>query len=187
MGRLKQLLPWPPGASADGSTVVESSFDAIAPHCDEMIVVVGAEAAVVAGALGPRRFRIVQADPDAEMFHSVRAGLVEARQCAGVAAAVVHPADQPAVRSQTVRMLLHEQQARPNRAVMPEFGGRGGHPVVIPTSLFDAILAFENDGGLREFWRQRPQRCLRVEVLDPGVRLDLDHPEDYRTAGVDKM
>src|SRR5262245_14196111 len=70
MGRLKQLLPWPPGASADGRTVVAASFDTIAPHCDEMIVVVGAEAEAVASALVPRRLRMVQADPDAEMFQS---------------------------------------------------------------------------------------------------------------------
>jgi len=179
MGRLKQLLPWPPGATDDGSTVVAASFDSIAPHCDEMIVVVGAQGEAVANALTPRRFRIVQADPDAEMFESIRAGLSEARTCDHQAAVMLHPADQPAVRSQTVRMLVHEFGQSSKRAVMPEFEGRGGHPVIIPASMFEAILSYGKGGGLRQFWQQRPQRCLRIAVLDPCVRQDLDYPEDY--------
>jgi CTP:molybdopterin cytidylyltransferase MocA len=66
---------------------------------------------------------------------------------------------------------------------MPEHGGRGGHPVIIPAAIARMILSERVAGGLRAFWASRRDRCRRHQVADPGVVRDLDQPGDYLAEG----
>lgn len=193
MGRTKQLLPWPPepkgstplaktpqAKTPQASTVVEASFDAISRHCDEMVVVLGHEAEAVAKALGHRSYERASVDPDAEMLEAIKAGLRQAMASGRTpSAAMVHPADQPAIDQETIQRLLREHINQPELAIMPDFKGCGGHPVIIPVTLFDTIFTFCSQGGLRQLWIEHPQRRLRVPVNDPGAIIDLDYPKDY--------
>jgi CTP:molybdopterin cytidylyltransferase MocA len=176
MGTLKQLLRWPPNGD---STVVAASFDAIAATCDQMIVVLGHQAPDIIEALGDRAFRQVHGDGDTELLVSVRAGLSAAIQLDSEAAVMLHLADHPAVMRSTVTRLLHTLHAEPERAVIPEYDGRGGHPVLIPAALVDRLLRYHGSGGLRQFWRSHPDVCHRIAVADAGVVLDLDTPDEY--------
>jgi molybdenum cofactor cytidylyltransferase len=178
MGRTKQLMPWP---TAGGSKpLVAAAFDAVRPACSEMIVVFGHQADTVAAALGGRSCYPVMSDPDAEMFESVRAGLKEANRIAPSATVLLHPADQPEVTRMTLDMLLRTIKADPAKAVMPEFEGKGGHPVLIPPTLVEALIEHGGEGGLRRFWRDHPESCVRIPVDDPSVTYDLDTPDQYR-------
>src|SRR5690554_3115419 len=90
MGRLKQLLPWPP---VDGERpLVAAAFDAIAPACCAMVVVVGHEADAVLAALGERTFQSARVESGAEMLVSVKAGLLAARAIHPTADVLLHPA-----------------------------------------------------------------------------------------------
>ncbi|GAG35708.1 unnamed protein product, partial [marine sediment metagenome] len=53
------------------------------------------------------------------------------------------------------------------------------HPALIPTAIIDELLAFPGRGGLRQFWIEHPERCLRIPTDDPGVIFDVDTPSDY--------
>lgn len=199
MGRTKQLLPWPVRAGDrsddDGlcssakphaapehaprpSTVVSASFDLIVPHCAVMIVVLGHDAPAVAAALTPRRYTAVISDPDAEMLHSVRLGLVEAQRLGEGSPVLLHLADLPAVDPNTVRTIV-ATGASTDTAVMPEHNGSGGHPAVIPAAQIHGIVTWQGDGGLRAYWQQNPDRTMRLAVDDPAVARDLDKPADY--------
>lgn len=173
MGAPKQLLPWNSG------TVVSSAFDAIAPHCERMIVVLGHEAAKISHALAPRPFVPVHTDPDAEMIVSIKAGLAAAAGLSGGDAVLLHPADLPGVAPSTVRLIVDVHRRHPQQAIMPESDGRGGHPVLIPRAMFAEILGQDVPGGLRMFWQGHADRCRRVTVDDPGCVHDLDTPADY--------
>lgn len=181
MGRLKQVLPWPPESGE--RTVAAAAFDAVAPACCAMVVVVGHEAESVLASLGERKFVAVHVDSQAEMLNSVKAGLQAARALHSSADVLLHPADHPEVERETIDRLVQELAATPEQAVMPEFAGRGGHPVVIPVALVESILAYRANGGLRQYWLDHPDRCRRLAVDDGSVVLDLDVPADYR-AGV---
>jgi molybdenum cofactor cytidylyltransferase len=184
MGRTKQLMPWPAASPASArGTVVTSAFDAIAPICASMIVVVGHEAGAVIASLAPRAFGVVPADADAEMLESIRAGIAAALARSPEASVVIHPADHPAVAAPTIALLAAAHAREPARAHMPEHGGRGGHPVIIPAAIARMILSERVAGGLRAFWASHRERCRRHEVADPGVVRDLDHPGDYQPAG----
>ena len=193
MGRTKQVMAWGnDDAEAQASsgtaskTVVEASFDVIAPHCAEIIVVVGHDAPAVVAALAPRRFEIVISDPEAEMLHSMRLGLIEAQRIGEGRGVILHLADVPGLAPEIVQMLVEKATTNPARAVMPEFRGAGGHPVVIPSKLIHPIVTWKGEGGLREFWRQRPGDVLRLPVDGmaggAGVTQDLDEPGDVEAA-----
>ncbi len=178
MGRTKQLMPWTDGGAT--RPLVAAAFDAIAPCCRAMIVVLGHEADAIAAALAPRAFTRVNADPDAPMFESIRAGLAAARALDPTADVLLHPADHPRVAPGTLTTLLRARD--PARAVMPVVadasGDRGGHPVLIGHQLTSRLLALEAPGGLRQLWLAEPHLCIRIPVTDTGVLLDLDTPAD---------
>jgi molybdenum cofactor cytidylyltransferase len=92
---------------------------------------------------------------------------------------LLHPADHPEVKPETIELLVRASAEFSDRAVMPEFGGKGGHPAIVPASLFSNILDFTKAGGLRQFWLDHADRCVRVQVEDPGVVFDIDTPSDY--------
>ena len=194
MGRLKQLLAWPlqgsvpiSGSEEMGTDpfavpskpLVAAAYDSIAPACCAMVVVVGHEAEAVAAALGGRRFERVPVDPTAEMLASVKAGLAAARELHPTADVLLHPADHPQVRRETLDVLVATAAGAPGRAVMPEFDGQGGHPVLIPAALVREIISYDGTGGLRQFWLDHSQRCVRLPVDDQGVVIDIDLPSDY--------
>jgi molybdenum cofactor cytidylyltransferase len=179
MGQPKQFLPWPPD-SPDAKPLVAAAFDAIACVCDEMVVVVGHEANAVIAAVGDRNFGAIAVDGGAEMIASVKAGLAVARGIDPEANVLLHPADHPEVRRETLDLLIQIAGEQPGRAVMPTFGGAGGHPVLIAAELAVGIVSYEGPGGLRQFWIDHADQCVRQEIDDPGVVFDLDTPADYQ-------
>lgn len=184
MGALKQLLPW--GTSDAPKTLIAAAFDALAPACDLVVVVVkGEDHAPIAESLRPRRFALVLVEPNQEMFESIRAGIVEAQRLQPNASLLLHPADQPVINPATIDALRRKARAHPGAAVMPEFEGRGGHPVLIPAGLLDAIVAWSGGGGLRSFWENHPTLARRVPVNDAFILLDLDTQEQYERAAAD--
>ena len=184
LGGTKQLLPWS-GSDADqdgpARPLVAAAYDAIAPVCDRMVVVLGHEPDRVAGALEPRRFERAEADPDAAMLDSIVRGICAARALDRDAGVLLHPADHPEVRHETLAALLGSFRDDPSRSVMPVVGDSGGHPVLIPPAVIDPVLTFARDdgaGGLRRLWETRPELAVRLRVDDPAVTRDLDTPED---------
>jgi molybdenum cofactor cytidylyltransferase len=184
MGRPKQLLPWPPN-SPDGKPLVAAAFDAVSRICDEMFIVLGHEADAVMAALGDRRCRhLTIGNPSSDMFQSVRAGLGMAPIDCRVESdtpvqLLLHPADHPEVRRDTLEAIVLAAKESPERAVMPQFRGRGGHPVLIPPPVAKLICGYEGIGGLRQFWLDYPEHCLRLPVDDGGVVFDVDTQSDY--------
>ncbi|NNF44605.1 MAG: NTP transferase domain-containing protein [Phycisphaerales bacterium] len=176
-GGRKQLHPWPtPGGP---TPLVAVAFDAIAGVCDAMVVVTGAEADAVMAALQPRAFEAVPGDPHGEMLDSIRAGLTATRRLAPRSAALLQPGDHPAVAPRTLTQLIETHRANPALAIMPEYAGKGGHPVLMPPCIIDAVLAAGViEGGLRCFWEREPTRCRRVVVDDASIVRDVDRRED---------
>jgi len=180
MGALKQLLPWGTGAAA--KPLVAAAFDALAPACDTMIVVAGEDHPAIVEALHPREFTTVIVDSNREMFESIRAGLRKAQRLWPESDVLLHPADQPVIHPAIVEALRAEARRHPNAAVMPEYIGRGGHPVLIPADMLAAIIAWSGPGGLRSFWENHPRLARRVAINDASVLLDIDNPQEYAHA-----
>ena len=176
LGGTKQLIVLDTGDGA--KPLVACAFDAIAPVCGTMIVVLGHEGDAVASALAPRAFVRVEADPDAPMIDSIKTGLRAAAKRAPGAPVLVQPADHADVDRSTLDGLRLAHAADPRRAVLPVHEGKGGHPVLVPARLVPRILDAPDQGGLRAFWEANPALVRRLPVDDPGAVRDLDVPED---------
>jgi len=183
MGALKQVMPVPGDAAR--RPMVAMAYDALAPFCARMIVVLGHQAQAVRAALDPRPFEPCDARGETEMFESAKAGLraamrTESRFAAGdnSPSLLLLPGDHPLVRPGTISLVLRIASERPDLAVMPEHRGRGGHPVVIPRAIVPRILDWNGPGGLRAFWLAHPKLALREPVEDPGAVRDFDSPKD---------
>jgi molybdenum cofactor cytidylyltransferase len=176
MGGTKQLAVCD---TAQGpKPLVAAAYDAICAICDEMIVVLGHEAEAVAAALGERKFHRVDADPDAPMFESVRGGLMAAQSIDPDAAVVLQPGDHPDVAPATLHALKNWSLKRPVRTIIPEYGGQGGHPVLIPAAVVALVVEAQCPEGLGQFWTDHPELCYRLAVDDAGVIRDVDLVRD---------
>jgi molybdenum cofactor cytidylyltransferase len=176
MGRTKQLLSW--HTAGGEKPLVAAAYDAIRPICDEMVVVLGYDADSVAAALGDRSLHRSQSDPDVPMFHSIRAGLKTAQELDPTATVVLQPADHPEVAKTTLIELTESSRQHAEQAVIPEFNGRGGHPILIPPAVVARLVVSNSPAGLGDFWISYPEYCVRISVADPSVIRDIDTPED---------
>ena len=104
----------------------------------------------------------------------------------GIHALVNHPVeaalfwhvDRPHVRVGTLQALADRFRAGGCAIVVPELGGRRGHPIILSREVFPEVLANPAD-GMRAVVRAFPERVGVVEVQDPAVLEDIDTPEDY--------
>ena len=61
--------------------------------------------------------------------------------------------------------------------VIPTYGGKRGHPVLMRGELVSEILVRPAASSLRDYIESRGYAT--VEVDDEGILWDLDTPEDY--------
>jgi len=172
MGCCKQLL------DLGGKTVIARCLEALlAGGVADVIVVVGIAGEAVAEAAARYPVRIaVNGDPAGDMASSVLAGR---RQLAATAGGViVSPGDYPLVEPDTISRLITAHGEEPGTIVIPCHGGRQGHPVLFPVACLDELAT---GGTLRDTVRRCPERVRRIDVADPGILLDMDTPEDYRS------
>lgn len=176
MQRLKPLLPF------GGSTVLGRAVDAFqAAGVRDVTVVVGHrgdELRPVIEALGARC--IVNAGFAAGMYSSLVAGIrslgARARAC------FVLPADMPAVRGRTVALIAKAHHRTGASVLYPTFRGQRGHPPLLSSCVFPAITSRTGEGGLRGLLAQWEAHAREVSVIDEGILVDVDTPEDYAFA-----
>ncbi len=111
------------------------------------------------------------------MFSSVQAGVrhLEAKY----QAFFINPVDIPLVRPATIRRSMEAADENPDKIIYPLFGGKRGHPPLIPGALIPDILGWEKGGNLKTVLKAREKRSMEVPVADSYVLLDIDTPEDY--------
>lgn len=171
LGGMKQLH------EVNGQPLIAAAHDSIMPACADIVVVLGHEHERVTAALRPRDVDIVLADPDAPMLDSIRAGVMRALELAPGRSILLQPGDHPDVQAETLTKLTEVASTNPLRVIVPEFAGRGGHPIVLPPSLVEELLG-EHPDGLRGALHDAPHLMVRVPVDDPGVQRNVNEPGD---------
>jgi molybdenum cofactor cytidylyltransferase len=176
-GRSRRAGVFKPAHTYRGRPLLLHAVDGLAPWCDRVTVVAGYRRADIAGLLARRPWVRLVINPrhDDGMFSSVRTGLAAVSSRAqGV---FVLPADCPTVDASVARRLLDAFNAHDRaRPVVPEHGGRGGHPVLLPRSARATILAAGADATLRQIIRDLDP--IRLPVDAASVLQDIDTPAD---------
>lgn len=174
MGEFKQLLPFA------GRTVVECCADhLLASRVDELIVVTGHREADVRRALGGRGVRLAHnADYRDGMSASVKCGIAAVSPAA--TAVLVALVDQPQIEPAVINRIIAAYESQRSLVVIPTYGGRNGHPVLIDLKLRDELLTFDGAQGLRQVIQAHAADLLQIEVATDAVLMDFDYPEDYQ-------
>lgn len=151
---------------------------------DRLIIVTGAHRERVQRAVpcGPGVVTVHNPDWVRGQLSSIKAGL--AAVTADSDAVIVHLADHPMVKVETVRGVVKEYARTLKPVVIARHGGRRGHPVLFDRSLFGELIAAPEDQGARVVVNADPARVAYLDVDDPGVVLDLDTPADLANAGL---
>jgi CTP:molybdopterin cytidylyltransferase MocA len=149
--------------------------------CAEVVVVTGPledevarRIAEAARGLGAR----VAVNPaaESEQVDSLRAGLHALGDDAE--AALVMPVDVPAVPPEVARAVADAFGRTGAPVVLPECGGRHGHPVLFARRVWPELLAGDLPEGARTVIHAH--RAELAEVPVPRLAADVDTPEDYR-------
>jgi molybdenum cofactor cytidylyltransferase len=111
-----------------------------------------------------------------EMLSSVRVGVRALAQCRGI---IVLPVDHPLVTEQTVESLLSAGRKECDVVLRPIHGGKPGHPVLIPWSLYPPILASSSSDTLRSIIASSGVTVRDLEVPDGGVLKNVNTPDDF--------
>ena len=181
MGRDKALLPWPPSAAGRG-TFLSAAIELLQAPSDMVIVVAGKNAdslrPIVDAAAG---YLVVNRYPERGQFSSLQVGLQEVLNH-GRDAAIVALVDRPPAQPRTLASLCNafrDAYESGKWAVVPEHGGRHGHPILIGREMIEAFLRAPATSTAREVEHSHEQRILYVPVDDPNVVANVDTPEDY--------
>jgi len=174
MGAQKLLLPF-----AGGTVIGHIVAEILSSPVDRALVVVGRDAARIAGALAGRPVTLVASDdPDGDMLSSVRCGLrALPPQCDAVLVAL---GDQPSITADLVGRMVDAFRAGGRGIVVPVHGGRPGHPILFSTRYRDEVLTRYDKLGLRGLRQAHPEDVLELDWPSPAVLADMDRSEDYR-------
>ena len=174
MNAFKPLLPF------GERSVVEVCIDNLLKGgVEETVVVVGHRADEMRDRLAHLQVRFaVNTDAESEMGVSIARGVEQVSHYAE--AVLLALVDQPAVPPEVIKFLIEERGRTGARLVLPEYEGRGGHPVLIDLSLREELLNLDQERGLRGLFAAHRDEVLRVPVSTPYVARDMDTWDDYR-------
>ena len=178
MGRLKPLLPY------GSATVIQAVVRSLkASPVDQVRVVLGHRREEIEARLQGEGVACISNPAYTDgMLTSVQVGMATAPE--STEWFVIALGDQPSIRPKTVDLLLQAAQGclgeePPATIVVPSYGGRRGHPLVIHARHRAEIGALPAEVGLRELLRRHPEAIRHVDVPEESVLHDMDTPEDY--------
>src|SRR6266853_2025331 len=175
MGRDKALLPWRDG------TFLSTAIRALQPATELVIVVAGANAPVLEPIVDAQAaFMVVNPDPQRGQFSSLQVGLQEVLN-RGRDAAIVTLVDRPAAEIDTIQQIKAAFLTSEERiwAVVPEYGGKHGHPIVVGREMIEAFLRAPAQSTARDVEHAHQEHILYLPVSDPLVVANVDTPEDF--------
>jgi molybdenum cofactor cytidylyltransferase len=180
MGSDKALLPWPPSAIVD--TFLSAAIQLFFSHVDVVLVVAGKnEAALTPIVYANGASLVINPDPARGQFSSLQVGLQEVLN-RGRDAAIVTLVDRPPVQLATLATLeaaFERATAHRKWAVIPEYQGKHGHPILLGREMLTAFLNAPETSNAREVEHAHQSEIEYVPVDDPLAALNIDTPEQY--------
>lgn len=120
---------------------------------------------------------VTNENPESEPIDSLR--LVLELLPADTAAVLVLPVDLPLIAESTAAAMVRSFRENPGPLILPFHNGVAGHPVLVGRELFSDILTRPLEEGLRSLIMESARTLREVRVVDPGILIDIDTPDDY--------
>ena len=156
---------------------------ALASRAATIVVVTGPAAEHVTAALRGMGPVAIVHNPDYAIgiASSLKSGLAALPPSAE--GAIIMLGDMPFVTSGTLDRLIGAFDPSTQDAVIPNYDGRHGNPVLIGRRFFPQIAALSGDEGARSILRDRSCRAVECAVDDPGVLVDIDTRSELAARG----
>lgn len=173
MGAFKPLLPF--GARSVAENCLTTLQTA---GVGEIVVVVGHRAGEMRAHLAgwPVKFAL-NTETGSEMGVSIARGVEQLAP--SVRAVFITLVDQPALPPAVLQELAAAWRAGAGPLLIPEYAGRGGHPVLISLAFRAELLNLDARRGLRGLFDAHRDQVRRVPVTSPHIYRDMDTWEDY--------
>ncbi len=184
MGTDKALLPWPPVATGQvpEGTFLSAAIRSLMLSSDMVIVVAGANADNIAPVIYANgASMVVNPAPERGQFSSLRVGLREVLN-QGRDAAIVTLVDRPPVGATTVEKLCAAFESAIVQwkwAVVPQFDGKHGHPIVLGREMIEAFLRAPEAATARDIEHEHREHIEYIDVDEPLVTVNVNTPEEY--------
>jgi CTP:molybdopterin cytidylyltransferase MocA len=165
-------------ASLEGRPVLQHVLDHLAAAgVADVLVVLGDDALEVARAIDWRGARpVVNPDPSRGLSSSLRVGIAAVGP--GATAVLILLGDQPDVRADVIRALIHAPPDRDRPIVVPRYVDDGGrNPVLVRRAAFDLVAQTSGDRGLGPVLADHPELVQEVP-MDVTGNPDLDTRDD---------
>lgn len=182
MGRPKQLL------ELDGSRLLEKVIrQVLAEDFSEIFAVIGHEAEQIQRCISidDRRFRwVVNSDYRSGQSTSLKRGMEKIGN--EYSAIMVFLGDTPFISEKTVQLIFQHglhllNELQEPFVVQPSFQGILGHPVFFGNVQMELFKELKGDQGAKLIMENFVHR-KHIVLDDPGVLSDIDTPEDYEQA-----
>src|SRR6476469_9761621 len=154
---------------------------ALSPSFAGVIVVAGANASSLEPiADSQAAFLTVNPSPQQGQFSSLLVGLQDVLN-RGRDAAIVTLVDRPPAEVETIEQIKASFLSSGDNiwAVVPDFGGKHGHPFAIGREMIEAFLRAPVGSSAREVEHANQPHIRYVPVSDPLVVANVDTPEDF--------
>ena len=178
MGQLKALLPW------RGQSLLKHQVSALREGgADRVVVVLGHRADDLRPLLEGKDGVSWILNPDylQGKTTSIRAGL-SALDCAALEVILLLNVDQPRDSADVARV-LEVHRAHSYAITVPEYRGKGGHPIALSAALLPELLEVDEETqGIKAVVRRHSESVNRTPLDNPGILLDLNTPEQYQAA-----
>jgi molybdenum cofactor cytidylyltransferase len=176
MGKQKLLLPF------GRSTILEQSIDnLLSSNVDEIIIVVGGQAQEIMGRIANRPVKtVVNLDYRRGMSTSIIKGLsLVDEESQGIMLVL---GDQPLIDNATINHLIEAFFSHNNGITLPKYDGKRGHPVIFSLKYRSELSHLKGDIGGKQIIDEHPDDVLEVETNTPSINIDIDTPDDYKSA-----
>ncbi|RMF39587.1 MAG: nucleotidyltransferase family protein [Planctomycetota bacterium] len=176
----KLLLPWGP------VTIIEAVLRAwSASRVDRVIVVARRDDVALHRHVvhQPKTSLVLPAENPSDMRTSIAQGLQFARRhCAPSATDrwMVAPADLPTLSPVLIDHVIEQAETWTQHIVLPDFSGKGGHPISLPWDLSHHLLALPPDQGLNALKASFPMQSFDAGAIGLEEPADIDTSADYQ-------
>lgn len=174
-GRNKLLL------KVDGKPMIRRVVEAaLSSKVDEVIVVIGYEAAKVRGVLADLPCQIVVNKAyEKGQSSSVKAGLAEVGEA--TRAILVLPGDMAKIDPRSINVVIEEYNRRESPIIIAAHKGKPAHPILLSRKLFKEIEQIDEETfGLKAVVKRHEDEIRLVEAGSDRVLRDVDTPEDLK-------
>jgi molybdenum cofactor cytidylyltransferase len=186
MGTDKALLAWPPPGSAlagpPGQTFLSATIRALSSFTDAVTVVVGKNEVNLSSLIYAHGAGLIRNPaPERGQFSSLQTGLRDVLN-RGRDGAMITLVDRPPPSASTLETLVAAFDTALSAgkwAVVPEYGGKHGHPVLVGREMIEAFLRAPATSIARDIEHQNQDHIQYIPVDDPFVVSNVDTPQEY--------